>query len=199
VFSNSPGQRNVSIITAFGSSNSLPFTMDAPTPTITSLTPNSVMAGAATFNLTVKGTNYLAGASVRWNSSTLSTTVNSATQLTAAVPASLVASPGTANITVVNTTGAPSSPARFTINTPPFPTATSLSPSSATAGGPAFTLTITGSGIVAGASVYWSGTNLAGTVAGSTQVSATIPASLILESGAFDTLWEAAEALVTGI
>ncbi len=51
----------------------------------------------------------------------------------APVPANLIASTGSANVTAVNTTGSPSVATAFPI-TPPTPTITSLSPTSATAG-----------------------------------------------------------------
>jgi len=73
----------------------------------------------------------------------------SATQLTAAIPASDIAVAGTATVTVV--TGAPgggtSNPQTFTVLNP-MPTITRLGQSSAPIGSPAFTLTVTGTNFV---------------------------------------------------
>ena len=76
------------------------------------------------------------------------------TQLTAGVPTNLVATTGTASITVVNPGNVTSGPLSFPINAP-TPIIGGLSPSSATTGGPAFTLTVNGTGFLLGATVQW--------------------------------------------
>jgi uncharacterized protein (TIGR03437 family) len=93
----------------------LSITINVPTPTISSLSPNSAIAGGPAFTLTVNGTNFLSGAVVQWNGAALVTTFVSPTQLTAGVPAALIASVGTASVTVVNPGGAMSAAAIFTI------------------------------------------------------------------------------------
>jgi uncharacterized repeat protein (TIGR01451 family) len=93
-----------------------------PVPVISSLSPSSATPGGASFTLTVYGSNFVNGAQIKWNSDTLTTTFVSATQLTAAIPASDILTAGTANVTVVNPTpgGGPSSTSStFTITTPP--------------------------------------------------------------------------------
>jgi len=59
----------------------------------------------------------------------------------------------------------------------PGPTITSLSPDSATTGGPAFTLTVNGTGFVSGSTVHWDGSARATTFVSSTQLTAAIAAS----------------------
>jgi uncharacterized protein (TIGR03437 family) len=56
-------------------------------------------------------------------------------------------------------------------------TLTSLSPSSAVAGGPAFTLTANGTGFVSGATVRWNGANRTTTFVNGSQLRAEIPAT----------------------
>jgi hypothetical protein len=74
-----------------------------PVPLINQpLAPAAALPGGAGFTLTVNGTGFASGAEVRWNGTALATTFVSASQLTAAVPASNVASAGTASITVTN-------------------------------------------------------------------------------------------------
>ena len=68
--------------------------------------------------------------------------------------------------------------------TPPPPTLTALSPSSATAGGPGSTLTTTGSNFVRGSVVRWNGANRTTTFVNSTQLTAGIPAADIASPGA---------------
>ena len=84
-------------------------------PTITSLSPSSATAGGAAFTLTINGTNFVSGVTANWGTTALTTTYVSATELTAAVPATLIATAGTASVTVT-TSGGSSSAATFTIN-----------------------------------------------------------------------------------
>src|ERR1700675_2194027 len=67
----------------------------------------------------------------------------------------------------------------------PGATLTSLSPSSVPAGSPPFTLTVNGSGFVAGGSLSWNGTTPLGqyTFVSSTQVTVQIGAGLIMSPG----------------
>src|SRR5206468_3433689 len=72
-------------------------------PTISSIDPACATPGGAQFTLTVNGTSFVSGSTVNWNGTTaLVTTFVSSTQLTATVPASLIATAGMASITVVN-------------------------------------------------------------------------------------------------
>jgi sugar lactone lactonase YvrE len=155
-------------------------TQSAVLPAISGLSPSSATAGGATFTLTISGTNFLSGATVTWNGTALTTTFVSASQVTAAVPGSLIATTGTASVTVT-TAGGTSAGATFTINPPP--TITTLSPNSATAGGAAFTLTVNGTGFVSGAVVNWNRTALSTSYVSATQLTAGVPASLIASAG----------------
>ncbi|HEY6002735.1 MAG TPA: hypothetical protein VIV57_07655 [Anaeromyxobacter sp.] len=60
---------------------------------------------------------------------------------------------------------------------------TSLSPSSATAGGPNFRLTVTGSGFVPGSVVQWNGSDRSTRYASATELVAFIPASDVASAG----------------
>src|SRR5213079_2981075 len=109
-------------------------------PTITSLSPTCTAAGGPQFTLTVNGTNFVSGATVNWNGSPLATAFVSATQLTATVPAALIATAGTSSITVVTPCGGTSTAQTFTIAATPVIT----SPLTACgAVGSAFSYTIT--------------------------------------------------------
>jgi len=105
-------------------------TINNPVPTTTSISPNCVTTGSTDFTLTVNGTNFVSTSTVNWNGTALTTTFVSSIQLTATVPASLVATAGTASITVVNPGpgGGTSTAKTFTIGTTPVitspPTAT---------------------------------------------------------------------------
>jgi len=76
------------------------FSESSSAPILKSLSPSSKDAGGPAFTLIVKGSLFQASSSVNWNSSPLTTTYVSTTELKAAVPASLIAQPGTAAVTV---------------------------------------------------------------------------------------------------
>lgn len=63
------------------------------------------------------------------------------------------------------------------------PTISSLSPANASAGGSAFTLTVTGKNFTSGETVYWGSTALATTYVSETQLTAAVTASQIASSG----------------
>jgi len=179
------GTANVTVTTTGGTTTASKFTVTAPVPIISELSPSSAIAGNPQFTLTILGYNFIAGAAAKWNSTALVTTYKSATEVTAMVPATLVAKQGTADITVTTSKGK-SAAAVFTIK-PPRPAITKLSPSSVIANGPAFTLSITGTSFVSGAVAKWiakSGTTtLTTTYKSSTLVTAAVPAALITSAG----------------
>jgi len=66
----------------------------------------------------------------------------------------------------------------------PVPSLSSLAPSTALAGGPAFTLTVSGAHFISGAVLRWNGTDRTTSYLGSTQLTASIPASDVAVAGA---------------
>jgi YVTN family beta-propeller protein len=104
-----------------------PSSINQPTssgPTITTLSPNSTVAGGAAFTLTINGTNFVAASMVNFGGSTPATTFVNSTQLTAAIPAASIASTGTLAVTVTDPAsgGGTSKAINFTITsgaTPP--------------------------------------------------------------------------------
>ena len=153
----------------------------APTPTISALSPPAAAVGGLAFTLTVNGTNFVSGAVVKWSGAALQTAFVSPTQLTAPIAANLIASVGTASLVVVNPGNLSSATAQFPIQA--LPTITSLSPPSATAGGGAFTLTVNGANYLTGATVKWNGSALTTTFVSAAKLTATVPANLIASAG----------------
>jgi hypothetical protein len=98
------------------------FSVNNPVPTTSSISPTSTTASGIAFTLTVNGTGFISGVStIKWNGSTTglsSQVVVNSTQMTVTVAAPLIASPGTATVTVVNTTpgGGTSGGQTFNIN-----------------------------------------------------------------------------------
>jgi len=97
-------------------SNTVTFTVTPPPPPITGLSPTAVVAGGAAFTLTVNGSDFTNTSTVQWNGTVLATSYVSATQLTAAISASLITVPASVNITVANTGAGTSSTAIFAVN-----------------------------------------------------------------------------------
>ena len=103
-----------------GTSNAVNFTVNNPNPvpTVTSLNPSSATAGGAAVTLTVNGTNFVNGSTVRWNGNSRTTTYVSGIQLTTAITAGDIAAAGTFPVTVVNPApgGGTSNEVNFTVN-----------------------------------------------------------------------------------
>src|SRR2546427_1474363 len=159
-------------------------TNPVPVPVLGALSPSSATAGGAAFTLTVNGTNFVASSVVRWNDSNRTTTFVSGTELRAAIPASDVALAGSAQVTVFDflPIGETSNTLTFTINQS-VPVLAALSPSSATAGGAGFTLTVSGANFVAPAVVRWNGSDRTTTFVSSTELRAAISAGDITTAG----------------
>jgi hypothetical protein len=100
-------------------------------PAISQLNPDATTSGGPAFVMTVNGSSFSGKAVVNWNGAALasSTAVISANQLTVTVPAAMIASPATVQVTVTNpgtpgtglyggggTLAETSSPMSFTIN-----------------------------------------------------------------------------------
>lgn len=172
-----------------GSSNVLQFTVSPsanPVPQIFFLSPSSVVAGAATFNLRVTGQNFVSTSVVLWNGNITTTAFMNSNSLEAIIDASKVAVAGTAQVTVFNPSprGGLSNAALFRIVNP-VPVLTSLSPASVVAGSGAFTLTVNGSNFAPSASVVFNGLNSATTFLSSTQLKATILSADVAAIGTF--------------
>jgi len=154
-----------------------------PAPALTSLSPSSAAAGSPGFTMTLSGVNFTNGSVVRWNGSDRTTTFVSSASLRALIPASDLATAGTASVTVFNPgQGGVSNALSFTINNL-APTITSLSPGSAIAGGPGFTLTVNGANFGFGSILRWNGSDRPTVLASSAELTALIPASDIANPG----------------
>jgi hypothetical protein len=149
------------------------------------MSPSTATAGGPAFTLTVNGSNFVSGAVVRWNGVPRTTTFVSATQVKAAIAAADIAAAGTANVSVANPDGSLSGVVPFTVaaGSTPAPALSSISPSNATAGGPAFTLTVNGSNFASGAVVRWNGAARTTTFGTTTRVTAAIAAADIAAAG----------------
>jgi hypothetical protein len=177
-----------------------------------SISPGSATIGSPDLTLTILGSNNFTFFNGHWHSSVLwsqggvdtpmLTTFVTSSQLTAIVPAALLASAGTGEVRVEtwdnieNTRVATSSSVPFLVTSTPAPTPvpsiSSISPSTVSAGSPDVTITIDGSnfgryGLFVWSTAFWTtdanlhdhGTMLQTTIVSSSQVTAVIPAALL--------------------
>jgi hypothetical protein len=161
-----------------------------PVPTIEALSPPSAPAGTPGLTLTLTGTGFLETSTVTWSGYVLQTTHVDGTTLQAQVESYRLSYSGTVEVVVTNPApGGGSAAKTFTIEPPvpvPVPTLASISPTSVDAGGPSFTLTVTGSGFVPSSQVLWNGSYdyyLSTTWVDANTLIATFPPSFIATPG----------------
>jgi len=173
-----------------GTSQSVDNQSPSPTPTISAISPNSAVAGNAAFTLTISGTNFVAASTVYFGGAALATTFVDSTQLTAAIPASSVASTGMLAVTVTNAApgGGTSNAINFSVTggSNPVPTISSLSPNCALVGEQSSVsnqLTVVGQNFAAGSVVRWNGSDRPTSNGGNDGLIAQISASDIAAAG----------------
>src|SRR5258708_28407839 len=88
-----------------GGSTSIAFNVFLPPPTISSLSPSSVVAGGPAFTLAVNGSNFGIGAVVNVNGLPRNAAVVSSSQITIPISMSDIASQGAMTISVTDPTG----------------------------------------------------------------------------------------------
>ena len=100
----SAGNASVTVSNAGVASNAVTFTINGAAGSlgISSLNPAFITAGHASFTLLVDGAGFTASSVVMWNTTALATTFVSATQLSAIVPANLIATSALASVFVAN-------------------------------------------------------------------------------------------------
>lgn len=156
------------VATVAGQSASASFTVDQPAlvaPTITSVAPASGVVGA---QVTINGSGFQ-GASITIGGALASFTIVSATSVSATVPQG--ATIGSANGITVTVAGFTPATAAFTVNAPPVPTISAVSPAAGVAGS---TVNITGTGLT-GATVTIGGLVANVTTSSATSVTTSIP------------------------
>jgi hypothetical protein len=171
-----------------GSSTSLAFAVDYPTPAVTSIAPTQIAEGySGPLTLTVLGSNFYPQSVINWNGTPLPTTYFSSGALTATIPASDFTTPGNEQITVTNPAPCASkSNARTFVVDFPTPTMTSVAPNQVTVGysGP-LTITVLGTQFYPQSVIDWNGSPLTTTYVSPGALTATIPAVDFTALGGF--------------
>ncbi|HEX8181966.1 MAG TPA: IPT/TIG domain-containing protein [Candidatus Saccharimonadales bacterium] len=124
------------------------FTYFGPAPTITTVTPTSGLPTGGT-SVTIAGTNFVAGASVKFGGLNATNVIVTATSITATTPARAA---GTADVVVTNPDGQSATKLAGYTYRLPAPTVTSVSPTRGLVNG-GTVVTITGTNFVSGATV----------------------------------------------
>jgi hypothetical protein len=182
-----------------GTTNAVPFTILNPIPVINTISPTTVTSGTTNFSLIVNGASIICGGAnatvVLFNSAVRSNiTACSPTSLTVKLLDSDLTTPVPApGVPIDLFTPQPGGGPDTNLNPPgltitqgsnnPVPTITTLSPPSATAGGPAFTLTVNGTNFVSAAVVSFGGLAKTTTFVSATQLTASILTSDIATAG----------------
>jgi len=155
-------------------------------PPITSISPSNAGQGGAAFTLAVSGHYFVSGSVVTFNGQSRPTTFVNAQQLTAAIPATDLATPGTHSVAVVSPApgGGTSASLPFTVSNA-VPAIHSIAPAAALKGSSAFTLTVSGSNFVSGAVVTFNGQSRATTFVSAQRVTANILATDVQTAGSY--------------
>lgn len=169
-----------------GGGSSAPQPAVNPVPTVTSLSPSSVTAGAATQTLTINGTGFISTSTVTYNGQLHSPAFGSATQLNISINANDQASAGNYAVVVTNPSpgGGLSNTVNLTVNNP-VPSIISLSPNSVTVGAAAQTLSINGSNFVSTSSVTFNNVAHAATFVNATKLTIQLSAADQATTGQF--------------
>ena len=154
-----------------------------PVPIIVSISPASAVEGSGPFTLTVNGSNFLSSSTISFGGQAEPTTFVSASQLTAAIPGSAIATPG-AELVLVSTPAPDGGVAEssFAVVLPP-PTISGIIPSIAVAGSPGFTLTINGANFVGGSTVNFDNASRPAAFVDSTQITTSVLPADVLNAG----------------
>jgi uncharacterized protein (TIGR03437 family) len=160
-------------------------------PVLTSVAPSSATAGSSGLSLTLIGSNFVPGATAKFNGNLLATTFVNPGQLTANLPATQLNVAGTFSVTVTNPDQptVPSAPVNFIVQPAagqnPTPAITNLSPSSAIAGTSSLTVTINGSGFLTSSTVEFNGAIRAASLVSASQLSLSLVSSDLNTPGTF--------------
>ncbi|HMC58471.1 MAG TPA: LamG-like jellyroll fold domain-containing protein, partial [Candidatus Solibacter sp.] len=164
------GTRSIIVTTAGGASNAMTFTINPPTPGLTTIAPSAGVTGTSV-PVTLTGTN-LAGATLSPVAGiTVTMGTVTATQITASFAIAANAAPGSQNITVT-TAGGTSNAVPFTIK-PPIPTLTGIAPLTGVIG-TSVTVTLAGTNLTGATLNLPSGITTTGGIISATQIIATL-------------------------
>jgi uncharacterized repeat protein (TIGR03803 family) len=173
-------------------SNAVAFTVSGstlnPVPSITSLLPNSLVAGATPQTLTIIGTGFLPSSSVTFNGVAHTPAYVSASQLTISLTSADLVTAGSYPVVVTNPApgGGSSVAIDFTVSpTNPVPAITSLSPASLAVGATPQALTINGTGFLNTSAVTFDGVTHDPTFVSASQLTISLTSADLAAAGTY--------------
>ena len=184
----SAGFASVSVRIGSLTSNSVQFVINNSTPQITSISPDSAMAGSAPLVLTINGSGFESTSYLVVNGSPEPPQSQTPTQLQTTIPSSELATAGSITISVGNLAPAAVLSNQVTFTVTPFtsnpaPTLISALDTSVPAGWPGFQLHVYGTNFVAASVLRWNGMNRPTTVISSTELAGAIPPDQLASPG----------------
>jgi outer membrane protein assembly factor BamB len=161
---------------ASGGPVSDPQRFNVQAPAVAAILPSSIVAGAPSFTMNVALNGAVPQSTVLWNGSPRPTTFVSSTEITAQIAATDVESAGNATVSVANGggSGATTSGTTFSITSLGSLALAAVSPKTVSTGGPAFRLTVLGSGFTSNSVVQWNGSPRSTTYVSDTELTAQI-------------------------
>jgi hypothetical protein len=160
-----------------------------PAPSITSISPKSVIAGSVSTELlvTINGLNFMPASQARWEGNARPTTYLSPTQLQVAISGGDLLNVGVYSIDVVNPApgGGTSNSAIFRVGgagSNPVPSVTRVGLKFLGGSGMGLEVTLTGQGFVDGATVLWSGVSYTPVSVSGTTIVFQVPRSAVRSS-----------------
>lgn len=167
-----------------GTSGGQTFTISNPVPTLASISPTSVTAGAGNTDVTLTGTNYNTQTVGRVNGVSVSTAFVNSTTVTATVLAADLAAAGTDAITAHNPAPGGGTSASQTLTTNnPVPTLASINPTSIIVGSTDTVITLTGTNYNTQTVARRDGVDLATTYVSASSVTAVVPTANLASTG----------------
>ncbi|MFA5186200.1 MAG: carboxypeptidase regulatory-like domain-containing protein [Patescibacteria group bacterium] len=171
-----------------GSSTSTDVLVRYMTPTVSSLSPASAVAGGAGFFLDLTGSNFTTSTAVYWDGSPRTMVFQSTTGVRMQVTAEDISTGGTHAITAGNPAPAGISGSRSINVVNPVPVLSGLSSTSTFAGSGDLVVALSGSGFVASSTASLAGTAVATVFLNQNQLTATLPSALLTTAGNFSVI-----------
>jgi hypothetical protein len=172
----------LAVVSAGSTSASFTYSIVAPVPAITTLNPNSVIAGDQGFQLRVTGDNISSTAKININGTQRNTQFQASSgSLVTDVTAADIASAGSLQITVTDN-GVTSAPATLTVRGPSI---TSLNPTAVLSGVLSQTITVTGDAFLPSSKIVFRGNELPTTFNADASLTATITGGDLTTPGTF--------------
>jgi YVTN family beta-propeller protein len=156
------------------------FNVTSPLPVLTSVSPSRTVVRNSPLTVQLTGTNFATDSRVFIGSTRLDAVFNSATSLSATIPAEMMSTPRVLDLVVTNPPpgGGTSAPRSFTVENS-TPVIETVSPNPIPSDLPSAVITVTGQNFLSGAVVRFGDLSLLTTLVSSTRLLAVVPPPLV--------------------